>query len=56
LYTVVKEITVQRDALVPKQLVRDYQDNINSREQAFKAEDQQQNAGRISAIQASSCE
>jgi hypothetical protein len=46
----VKKITVQRDALLLKQLVRDYQDNINSREQAFKAEDQRQKAGRISVI------
>jgi hypothetical protein len=36
--------------------VRDYQDDINSREQAFEAEDQRREAGRISAIQASSRE
>jgi hypothetical protein len=52
----VKEIIVQHDALLLKRLVRDYQDDINSCEQAFKAEDQRQEAGRISVIQAFSCE
>jgi hypothetical protein len=55
-YTIVKEITVRRNALLPKRLVRDYQNNINSREQAFEAKDQRREARRISAIQASSRE
>ena len=50
-YSVVKEITVQRTSLLPIRTISAYQEDMESRERAFEAEDRRRTAGRISYIQ-----
>jgi hypothetical protein len=47
----VKKITVQRTSLLPKRAILNHQKDVESREQAFKAENQRRVAGRIAYIQ-----